>query len=176
MVQAERRRDHVTIEQVAAVTARSPAKATGWAQSEHPAGHARLLSARLRSSTPLREPVSTRRPRGHPERPRTPSPSQEPRTSRTTSEREDARARNQLAKLHVQESSRKRTTGIGRWIEAKRFGGVSKSARPFIRLRRSWVLMPAYSPISPEFPSGLSPIFSHSDIAPAASGSRLVRS
>jgi hypothetical protein len=62
------------------------------------------------------EPVSTRRP---PRPPRTPSPSQEPRTSRTAGERQDARARNQLAKLLVQESSRKRATGIGRWIEAK---------------------------------------------------------
>ena len=33
-------------------------------------------------------------------------------------QRQDARARNHLAKLLVQESSRKRATGIGRWIEA----------------------------------------------------------
>ena len=61
------------------------------------------------------EPVST---------PTAPAATQNPvpepgtRTSRTAGERQDARARNQLAKLLVQESSRKRATGIGRWIEA----------------------------------------------------------
>jgi hypothetical protein len=54
-------------------------------------------------------------PRGHPE-PRPPNP--EPRTSRTAGERQDARTRNHLVKLLVQESNRKRATGIGRWIEA----------------------------------------------------------
>ena len=51
--------------------------------------------------------------------PRTPSPSQEPRTSRTAGERQDARARDHIAKLLMQESSRKRATRIGRWIPAK---------------------------------------------------------
>jgi hypothetical protein len=50
-----------------------------------------------------------------------PDPSQEPRTSRTAGKRQHARARNQPAKLPVQESSPKRATGISRWIEAKRF-------------------------------------------------------
>ena len=44
--------------------------------------------------------------------------SQEPRTSRTTGERQNARARNHLTKLLAQESNRKRATRIGRWIEA----------------------------------------------------------
>ena len=44
-----------------------------------------------------------RRPRWPP---RTPSPSQEPRTSRTAGERQDARARDHIAKLLMQESSR----------------------------------------------------------------------
>jgi hypothetical protein len=61
------------------------------------------------------EPVST--PTA-PAATQNPVPSQEPRTSRTAGERQDARTRNQLAKLLVQESSRKRATGIGRWIEA----------------------------------------------------------
>ncbi len=74
-----------------------------------------LRSAR-RSGLTCPEPVRT--PDG-PAATRTPSPSPEPRTSRTAGERQDARARNHLAKLLVQESSRKRATGIGRWIEAK---------------------------------------------------------
>jgi hypothetical protein len=47
-----------------------------------------------------------------------PAPSQEPWTSRTAGERQDAHARNHLAKLLAQESSRKRATRIDRWIEA----------------------------------------------------------
>ena len=66
----------------------------------------------LTSPEPVRTPTAPRPPR-------TPPPSQEPRTSRTAGERQDARARNHLGKLLVQESSRKRATGIGRWIEAK---------------------------------------------------------
>jgi Transposase DDE domain group 1 len=46
-------------------------------------------------------------------------PNQEPRTSRTTGERQDTHARIQPGKLLVQESARKRPTRIGRWIEAK---------------------------------------------------------
>ena len=49
-----------------------------------------------------------------------PVPEPGPRTSRAAGERQDARTRNHLAKLLVQESSRKRATGIGRWIEAKK--------------------------------------------------------
>src|SRR6266576_3652198 len=48
-----------------------------------------------------------------------PAPSQEPWTSRTAGERQDAHARNHLAKLLAQESSRKRATRIDRWIEGK---------------------------------------------------------
>jgi hypothetical protein len=56
-------------------------------------------------------PATARRP------PRTSPPSQEPRTSRRTGERQEARARIHLGKLLVQKSDRKRSTGIGRWIE-----------------------------------------------------------
>ena len=49
---------------------------------------------------------------------RTPPPSQEPRTSRRTGERQDTHAPIHHGKLLVQESGRKRPTGIGRWIEA----------------------------------------------------------
>jgi hypothetical protein len=66
----------------------------------------------LTSPEPVRDPTAMTATR-------TPHPAQEPRTSRRTGERQDAHARNHLAKLLVQESSRKRATGIGRWIEAK---------------------------------------------------------
>ena len=51
---------------------------------------------------------------GHP----APIPSQKFRTSRRTGERQDAHARIHLGKLPGQKSNRKRSTGIGRWIEA----------------------------------------------------------
>ena len=77
-------------------------------------------------SAPLTAPTATR----------TPPPSPEPRTSRTTGERQDARARNHLAKLLVQESSRKRATRIGRWIEAER-GSYEKEFGPPRDARRT---------------------------------------
>ena len=76
---------------------------------------ARGLRAARRRGLTSPEPVST--PHGPTATP-TPPPSQEPRTSRTRGERPNARARNHLAKLLAQESSRKRATRIGRWIEA----------------------------------------------------------
>ena len=79
----------------------------------------RGLRAATGSGLTSPEPVST--PTA-PAAAQAPPPSQEPRTSRTAGERQDARARNQLTKLLVQESSRKQATGIGRWIEAKRVG------------------------------------------------------
>ncbi len=72
----------------------------------------------LTSPEQVRTPDS---PRGHPD----PAPSQEPWTSRTAGERQEARARNHLTKLLVQESSRKRATRIDRWIEAKNLSGNS---------------------------------------------------
>ncbi len=50
----------------------------------------------------------------------TPNPVPEPgtRTSRRTGERQDACARINPGKLLVQESDRKRSTRMGRWIEA----------------------------------------------------------
>ena len=55
-----------------------------------------------------------RRPPGHP----TPAPARTPDKPHNR-QRQDARARDHLAKLLVQESSRKRATRIGRWIPAK---------------------------------------------------------
>jgi hypothetical protein len=74
----------------------------------------RLRTAR-RSSLTSPEPV--RIPKAATATP-TPHPAQEPRTSRTTCERQDARARIHPGKLLVQEPDRKRSTVIGRWIEA----------------------------------------------------------
>ena len=75
----------------------------------------RGLRPARRSGLTSPEPVRTRDgPDGHPN----PPPSQEPRTSRRTGERQDAHARIHPGKLLVQESGRKRATGIGRWIEA----------------------------------------------------------
>jgi hypothetical protein len=76
----------------------------------------RGLRAARRSGLTSPEPVSTPTAATA-----TPTPAPEPGTqdkphSRPAAEG-DARARNHLAKLFVQESSRKRATGIGRWIE-----------------------------------------------------------
>ena len=76
----------------------------------------RRLRAARRGGLTSPGPVRTCHARqGHP----ITAPSQEPRTSRRTGERQDAHARNHPWELLVQESDRKRATGIGRWIEAK---------------------------------------------------------
>jgi hypothetical protein len=87
----------------------------------------RGLRAARRSGLTRPEPVRT--PTA-PAATRTPSRSPEPRTSRTAGERQDARARNHLAKRLVQESSRKRATGIGRWIEPKAVRQAVESGWP----------------------------------------------
>jgi hypothetical protein len=78
-------------------------------------GEARAVGAGLdeHEHASAREAARPRRP------PRTLTPSQEPRTSRTTGERQDDCAPIYRRKLLVEESDRKRRNGIGRWIEAK---------------------------------------------------------
>jgi hypothetical protein len=76
----------------------------------------RGLRPARRSGLTSPDPVRTPTPQGHPD----PTPTQEPRTSRTTGKRRDAHAPTHLAELLVQESSRKRATAIHRWIEAER--------------------------------------------------------
>ena len=66
----------------------------------------------LTSPEPVRTPDAPAATPNH-------APEPGPRTSRRAGERQDAHVRTHLAKLLVQESGRKRATGIVRWIEAK---------------------------------------------------------
>ena len=74
----------------------------------------RSLRAARRSGLTSPNRSAPARPDGHP----TSDPGPGTRTSRRKGGRRDTRARIHLGKLLVQESGRKRPTGIGRWIEA----------------------------------------------------------
>jgi Transposase DDE domain group 1 len=99
-----------------------------WPRPPHPAP-ARRLAPRARMAHPPRRGLRPARRSGltSPDPVSTSTattatrlrpPAQEPRTSRRTGERQDARGPDSPRKLPVQESGRKRPTGIGRWIEA----------------------------------------------------------